>query len=109
MSNVNDIIGPAVIKEKLDVKDQPTVDAFLKKLDGSENKSKLGANAILGVSLAIAKAGAAEKVCPRNPFPNNGNPLVLKNHTEHATLSACFRSCWYQKALCASGSIYERS
>jgi enolase len=38
------------------------VDAFLNKLDGSDNKSKLGANAILGVSLAIAKAGAAEKV-----------------------------------------------
>lgn len=56
------MIGPAVIKEKLDVKDQSAVDAFLNKLDGSENKSKLGANAILGVSLAIAKAGAAEKV-----------------------------------------------
>ena len=62
VSNVNDIIGPAVIKEKLDVKDQPAMDAFLNKLDGTDNKSKLGANAILGVSLAIAKAGAAEKV-----------------------------------------------
>lgn len=61
VSNVIEIIGPAVIKEKLDVKDQPTVDAFLNKLDGTENKSKLGANAILGVSLAMAKAGAAEK------------------------------------------------
>ena len=50
-----------MIKEKLDVKDQPAVDALLKRLDGTENKSKLGANAILGVSLAIAKAGAAEK------------------------------------------------
>jgi enolase len=34
------------------------------KLDGTANKGKLGANAILGVSLAVAKAGAAEKVIP---------------------------------------------
>ncbi|MCJ1323831.1 hypothetical protein MMC10_000492 [Thelotrema lepadinum] len=64
VSNVIDIIGPAVIKEKLDVKDQSNVDAFLNQLDGTDNKSKLGANAILGVSLAIAKAGAAEKGVP---------------------------------------------
>lgn len=44
------------------MKDQPKVDEFLIKLDGTPNKTKLGANAILGVSLAIAKAAAAEKV-----------------------------------------------
>lgn len=44
------------------MKDQPAVDAFLNKLDGTSNKTNLGANAILGVSLAVAKAGAAEKV-----------------------------------------------
>ena len=64
VKNVNEIIGPAVIKEKLDVKDQSAVDAFLLKTDGSDNKSHLGANAVLGVSLAIAKAGAAEKGVP---------------------------------------------
>lgn len=62
VANVNEIIGPALIKENIDVKDQPKVDEFLVKLDGTPNKTKLGANAILGVSLAIAKAGAAEKV-----------------------------------------------
>ena len=62
VANVNDVIAPAIIKENIDVKDQPTVDAFLNKLDGTPNKTKLGANAILGVSLGIAKAGAAEKV-----------------------------------------------
>ena len=62
VANVNDIIGPAVLKEGFDVKDQSKVDEFLIKLDGTKNKSKLGANAILGVSLAVAKAGAAEKV-----------------------------------------------
>ncbi|GMF78781.1 unnamed protein product [Aspergillus oryzae] len=64
VENVNKTIAPAVLKENLDVKDQSKVDEFLKKLDGSANKSNLGANAILGVSLAIAKAGAAEKGVP---------------------------------------------
>lgn len=62
VSNVNDVIGPALIKENLDVKDQAQIDEFLIKLDGTPNKGKYGANAILGVSLAVAKAGAAEKV-----------------------------------------------
>jgi enolase len=62
VQNVNEIIGPALIKENIDVKDQPKVDDFLIKLDGTPNKGKLGANAILGVSLAVAKAAAAEKV-----------------------------------------------
>ncbi|PWI67613.1 hypothetical protein PCL_02967 [Purpureocillium lilacinum] len=64
VDNVNTVIGPALIKENLDVKDQSKVDAFLNGLDGTPNKTKLGANAILGVSLAIAKAGAAEKGVP---------------------------------------------
>jgi enolase len=62
VANVNDVIGPALIKEELDVKDQSKIDEFLIKLDGTPNKTNLGANAILGVSLAVAKAGAAEKV-----------------------------------------------
>ncbi|PLN84209.1 enolase A [Aspergillus taichungensis] len=64
VKNVNETIGPALIKENLDVKDQSKVDEFLNKLDGTPNKANLGANAILGVSLAIAKAGAAEKGVP---------------------------------------------
>ncbi len=63
VKNVNDTIGPELIKQDFDVKDQAKVDEFLLKLDGSKNKTNLGANAILGVSLAIAKAAAAEKVC----------------------------------------------
>ncbi|KAI0125719.1 Enolase, C-terminal TIM barrel domain-containing protein [Xylariales sp. AK1849] len=64
VDNVNSNIGPAIIKENIDVKDQSAVDKFLIDLDGTPNKTKLGANAILGVSLAIAKAGAAEKGVP---------------------------------------------
>lgn len=64
VSNVNEIIGPALIKENMDVKDQKAVDSFINKLDGTQNKTKLGANAILGVSMAVAKAAAAEKRVP---------------------------------------------
>ncbi|KAJ5583927.1 hypothetical protein N7450_006591, partial [Penicillium hetheringtonii] len=64
VKNVNETIGPALIKENIDVKDQAKVDEFLNKLDGTANKGNLGANAILGVSLAIAKAAAAEKGVP---------------------------------------------
>lgn len=64
VKNVNEVIGPAIIKENIDVKDQAKVDDFLNKLDGTPNKGKLGANSILGVSLAIAKAAAAEKGVP---------------------------------------------
>lgn len=64
VANVNEIIAPALVKENVDVTDQVAVDAFLNKLDGTPNKSKLGANAILGVSLAAAKAAAAEKNVP---------------------------------------------
>ncbi|KAK7542587.1 Enolase, C-terminal TIM barrel domain-containing protein [Phyllosticta citribraziliensis] len=64
VANVNEIIAPALIKEGLDVKDQSKVDKFLIDLDGTQNKTKLGANAILGVSMAIAKAAAAEKGVP---------------------------------------------
>ena len=62
VKNVNETIGPALIKENLDVTDQKAVDNFILSLDGTPNKSKLGANALLGVSLAVAKAGAAAKV-----------------------------------------------
>ncbi|POS80895.1 phosphopyruvate hydratase [Diaporthe helianthi] len=64
VENVNTVIAPELIKAGLDVKDQTAVDDFLVKLDGTPNKTKLGANAILGVSLAVAKAGAAEKGVP---------------------------------------------
>jgi len=64
VGNVNDIIAPALIEENIDVKDQSKVDEFLNKLDGTTNKTKLGANAILGVSMAVAKAAAAEKGVP---------------------------------------------
>ena len=61
VTNVNDAIAPALIEELVDPYDQVELDNSLIKLDGTENKSRLGANAMLGVSLATAKA-AAESV-----------------------------------------------
>lgn len=58
VSNVNDIISKAVIG--LEVNNQKILDETLLKLDGTENKSNLGANAILGVSIAALKAAAIE-------------------------------------------------
>lgn len=64
VSNVNAIIAPALIKSGLKVTSQKDIDDFLIKLDGTPNKGKLGANAILGVSIAVSEAGAAEKGVP---------------------------------------------
>ena len=56
VANVIERIGPAV--EGMDARDQEGVDALMCELDGTENKAELGANAILGVSIAVAKAAA---------------------------------------------------
>lgn len=64
VDNVNKIIAPKLIEANLDVKDQSAIDEFINKLDGTQNKTELGANAILGVSMAVAKAAAAEKRVP---------------------------------------------
>jgi len=53
-----------VLKANLEVTQQTDIDNFMLKLDGTPNKSKLGANAILGVSLAVCKAGAQKKGLP---------------------------------------------
>jgi len=57
VANVNDLIAPAV--RGLEASDQAALDGKLIALDGTENKDKLGANAILGVSMAAARAAAA--------------------------------------------------
>jgi enolase len=56
VENVNDKLGPAIVG--MSALDQPTVDQRLLELDGTPNKSKLGANAILAVSMATARAAA---------------------------------------------------
>jgi enolase len=62
VANVNNTLGPALIG--LDPTKQEEIDEKLKSLDGTKDKSKYGANAILGISLAVARAGAAQKGVP---------------------------------------------
>ena len=75
VENINEIIAPALIKEKLF--SQKKVDEFLIRLDGSENKQSLGANAILAVSLAFAKAAAASSKMPLYKYLGGENAKQL--------------------------------
>ncbi len=59
VSNVNEVIAPELIGKNPE--DQSAIDSLMIKLDGTPNKAKLGANAILGVSLAVAKAAALDR------------------------------------------------
>ncbi|KAK9390417.1 Enolase, C-terminal TIM barrel domain-containing protein [Lipomyces mesembrius] len=81
VSNVNTIIAPAFVAANINIKDQAAVDKFLLELDGTPNKARLGANAILGVSLAAAKAAAGEKGVPLYAhiasLAGSKNPVVL--------------------------------
>lgn len=62
VKNVNDLIAPKLIGKS--VFDQRAIDMLMLEIDGTENKEKLGANAILGVSMAVCRAGALEKGKP---------------------------------------------
>jgi len=64
LDNVNNIIAPCLVGKPVDESNQAEVDKLLISLDGTPNKSKLGANAVLGVSMAVCKAGAGKKRVP---------------------------------------------
>jgi len=64
VENVNKVIAPALIEANVDPIEQKVIDEMMLKLDGTDNKNSLGANAILGVSMAVCKAGAAHKGVP---------------------------------------------
>ena len=93
VSNVDDVIAPELIGE--DAADQTEIDKLLLELDGTPNKSKLGANAILGVSLACARAAATAVGLPLYRYL--GGPIArtlpvplmnIVNGGKHATDSA---------------------
>lgn len=75
VKNVNDIIQKALIG--LNPAEQNKIDEIMIKLDGTENKGKLGANAILGVSLAVAKAAAASHGLPLYRYIGGANAKQL--------------------------------
>ena len=75
VDNVNTIIAPALVGK--DAFDQRGIDQAMLKLDGTPTKSKLGANAILGVSLAVAKAAAAYLGVPLYRYIGGASTYVL--------------------------------
>lgn len=75
VENVNEIIGPELVG--MSVLEQDAIDKFLIELDGTATKSKLGANALLGVSLACAKAAADYLGIPLYRYIGGANTYVL--------------------------------
>ena len=75
VSNVNEIIKPALLG--MDVFDQEAIDKKMIALDGTKNKSNLGANATLGVSLAVLKAAANESGKPLFQYVGDGKTLPV--------------------------------
>ena len=75
VDNVNNVIAPELIGEN--AADQQAIDKLMLELDGTENKSKLGANAILGVSLACAKASAMAFEMPLYRYLGGINATTL--------------------------------
>ena len=89
VDNVNNIIAEEL--EGMESTDQPAIDALLIELDGTHNKGKLGANAILGVSMAVARASAEELGLPLFQYIGGVNakqlpvPMMnILNGGEHA-------------------------
>ena len=86
VTNVEKIIGPALMKRQFDVgTGLADIDRFMIQLDGSKNKTKLGANAMLGVSMACARAGAAAKV-------NRIRFFLLTNEDETGLIYVTYRA-----------------
>jgi len=75
VKNVNDIIAPVLLGN--DVADQTGIDELMIQLDGTVNKSKLGANTILAVSMAVAKAAAEEAALPLYRYIGGTNAKTL--------------------------------
>jgi len=74
VDNVNRLIAPAVIGH--DVTQQRYLDSLMKELDGTPQKSKLGANAMVGVSLAVAKAAASSLGIPLYKYINSNSYIL---------------------------------
>jgi enolase len=95
---VNEVIGPAL--EGLDATAQRSIDAVLIELDGSPNKSTLGANALLGTSLAVARAAASSLSLPLFRYLGGPSAATLPvpmmnvvNGGKHASGALQFQEC----------------
>lgn len=77
VEHVNEDIAPRLIEAAFDAVNQAAIDNFLIELDGTDNKQKFGANAILGVSLAVCKAAAASCALPLYRYLGGVNAVTL--------------------------------
>jgi len=85
IKNVNKIIAPAL--KNFDLTQQEAIDNFLIQLDGTKNKARLGANAIIAVSLAVCRAGAALQEIPLCQYIQNLKQKIKKNYyTKKSTI-----------------------
>ena len=98
VKNVNEVIAPEI--EGMDAFDQRAIDMAMIKLDGTPTKSKLGANAILGVSLAVAHAAANYFGVPLYRYIGGTNAHVLPvpmmniiNGGAHSDAPIAFEHC----------------
>src|SRR5690349_4268333 len=66
VKNVNEILAPKLLG--MEVTSQKAIDTMMLEMDGTENKSKLGANALLGVSMAACRAGALDSNMPLHQY-----------------------------------------
>lgn len=96
VDNINDILGEELVG--VEVNDQVSIDTWMREIDGTPNKAKIGANAILAVSLAVAKAAAKESNQPLFRYVGGVNARTLPvpmmnilNGGEHADNSIDFQ------------------
>ncbi|MBC7239398.1 MAG: phosphopyruvate hydratase, partial [Chloroflexi bacterium] len=96
VENVNEVLGPEIVG--MDALDQVAIDRALCDLDGTPNKGRLGANAILGISLAVAKAAAVDLEMPLYRYLGGVNARTLPvpmmnilNGGKHAANSTDFQ------------------
>jgi enolase len=75
VANVNDVVGPRI--KGMDASNQKLVDEVVIQMDGTPVKSKLGANAILGVSMAVARAAAGARKKPLYEYLSSGKGVTL--------------------------------
>jgi enolase len=98
VDNVNNIIAEEIIG--MNALDQVGIDELMIELDGTHNKAKLGANAILGVSLAVAKAAAEQLGMPLYQYIGGVSSSRVSSSKVCILPSTSFNSC--RKAFCFS-------
>ncbi len=120
VDNVNEIIAPALLG--YDATEQRLIDQTMIDLDGTDNKGKLGANAILGVSLAVARAAANELELPLYRYIGGVNAYILPtpmmnilNGGQHADNNVDFQeymimpvgACCFKEAIRMGAEVFH--